>query len=80
MNYLKSSVKIGKTAVLATAIYFLTQCSLWACYTCSSEYSQEKIDAYLATTYLLIALPIGFVGSVGFYVYRKIKARQKEIE
>lgn len=67
-----------KLKALFTSFLFLAgQSALWACSTCSSEYSQEKIDAYLAITLLLVLLPPSIAGSVIFYFYKKTKARKQ---
>jgi len=65
----------------AVTYLFLSNEFLMACATCSSEYSQEKIDAYLHTTYLLMAVPIIFTVSLTLFLrnaFKKAKANDEQ--
>ena len=82
---LKNLVKISKkksAGLIGVVTYlFLSNEFLMACATCSSAYTQEKINAYISVTFLLIAIPITFTISIVLFLrrgFKKAKANEEQ--
>ena len=59
-------------AIWISALFILgATAEVMACSTCSSEYTKEKLDAYLGITLLLISLPMFGIGGLIFFFWRK---------
>ena len=66
-------INLRSLILSGTAFLFYISGKLYACPGCAATYSKQKLDAYMLTIYLLIALVfIGF-GSIAFFVYYKNK-------
>ena len=53
--------------------------ALFACSSCTSKYSQEKLDAYLLTIFILGSAPFVITGAIIAYYYtKKSKKRSSE--
>jgi len=63
-----------KSLVLSgTAFLFYISGKLYACPGCAGVYSKQKLDAYMLTIYMLIALVFVGFGSIALFVYYKNK-------
>lgn len=49
----------------------------WACPVCGAPGANNQ-HAYLAMTILLSLLPLGFIGGVGFWVWRRVTSSDAE--
>jgi uncharacterized transporter YbjL len=62
--------------IALTTVYFLTNIALQACSSCTTQYTQKKLDAYLGTTILLSLMPFILAAIFGVVYYRKFRAKQ----
>jgi Na+/melibiose symporter-like transporter len=69
-----------RTLVVALALLFAAPASALACPVCGLAGPGNNGWAYLAMTLMLSALPVGILGGVLFWVYRRTKEAEEAAE
>ena len=62
-----------RTTVLALALITLAPAVAFACPVCGLNGTQDNWGAYRAMTVMLSALPLGMIGGLAFYIYKRSK-------
>ncbi len=60
-----------RTAALVLTLIALTPAAALACPVCGLAGTQDNWGAYRAMTVMLSALPLGMIGGLVFYLYKK---------
>ena len=62
---------------LPSVVAFFAPQSLWACAVCFTG-REGFMEAFYATTVLLILLPPTLLGTIGYFIYRNYKKQAEE--